>query len=174
MTDGKPISLDQFRKKREKEEAEKPYYGKMVWLFCPKCESLEYTEIISPAGRMHNCGTLVEEREIELDLRAEITITEANLKTIDLLLKKNSGFKLVKIVSKSLDKALIALKSSEKTYRERLMLAAGMSVPPYPGEIESISDQLSVKVKNKLGLLISDFRFEPEKRFKLKTPPRKQ
>ena len=174
MNDGKPISLDQFRKKREKEEAEKPYFGKMVWLHCPNCKTLEYTEIISPAGRMHNCGTLVEEREVELDLRAEITITNINLETIEELLKKNSGFKLMKIVSKSLDKALIALKSSEETYRERLMMAAGLNLTAYPGDSESITDKLPVKIKNKLGLLVSDFRFEPENRFNLNSPPKKK
>lgn len=174
MSKDKPISLDQFRKKRELEEAERPYPGKMVWLFCPKCTTLEYTEIVSPAGRMHNCGTLVEEREVELDLRGEITITEANLSTIDGLLKKNSGFKLTKLVSRSLDKALLALQSSEETYRDRLRLAAGTNVPPYPGEIEEIMDMLPVKITNRLGLLISDFRFEPEKRFNLKNPPKKK
>lgn len=168
MPDSKPISLDSFRKKREQEEAERSYLGKMVWLHCPKCHTLEYTEIVSPAGRMHNCGTLVEEQEVELDLRAELTITLTNLATIEKLLEKNSGFKLIKIVSKSLDKALIALKASEETYRERLTLAAGAKLEPYPGELEEIVDKLPVKETNRLGLLISEFRFEPEKRFKMK------
>ncbi len=165
MSDVKPISLDGFRKKKEKEEAERYFPGKMVWLYCPKCKSLEYTEIISPAGRMHNCGTRVEEREVELDLRAEITVTEYNLQVIGGLLSKNSRFKLVKILSKSLDKALVALKASEETYRDRIVLAAGMNLPPYPGEIEELADKLSIRDTNRLGLLISAFRFEPEKRF---------
>lgn len=165
MPDSKPISLDHFRKKREQEAADRPCPGKMVWLYCPKCNTLEYTEIISPAGRMHNCGTQVEEREVELDLRAEMTITEANLATIEGLLKKNSGFKLIKIVAKSLDKALLALKYSEEVYRDRLNLAAGTTIEPYPGEIKELMDRLPVRTTNRLGLLISNFRFEPEKRF---------
>ena len=165
MSDSKPISLDQFRKRKEKEAAEQYHFGKMVWLHCPKCKTLEYTEIISPNGRMHKCGTLVDEKEVELDLRAELTITEYNLKIIYELLKKNSGFKLVKIISKSLDKALIALKASEEAYRERLLLAAGVVIPPYPEKIELLKDKLPIKDTNKLGLLVSEFRFEPEKRF---------
>jgi hypothetical protein len=168
MSDSKPISLDQFRKRKEKESAEQYHFGKMVWLHCPKCETLEYTGIISPNGRMHNCGTLVDEQEVELDLRAEITITEYNLTVIDGLLKKNSGFKLIKIISKSLDKALIALKASEEAYQERLLHAAGIALPPYPDEIESLKDKLPIKNTNPLGLLISDFRFQPEERFKKK------
>ncbi len=168
MSDVKPISLDGFRKKKEREEAERYFPGKMVWLYCPKCNSLEYTEIISPAGRTHHCRTLVEEREVELDLRAEITITEYNLSVIERLMSKNSRFKLVKILSKSLDKALAALKVSEETYRDRIVLAAGMNVPPYPGEIEDLLDKLPIRDTNRLGLLISKFRFEPEKRFDLK------
>jgi len=168
MSDSKPISLDQFRKKKEREAAEQYHFGKMVWLHCPKCETLEYTEIISLNGRMHKCGTLVEEKEVVLDLRAEITITEYNLAVIDGLLKKNNRFKLVKIISKSLDKALNALKSSEEAYRERLLHAAGMIVPPYPDEFESLKDKLPIKNTNQLGLMISDFRFQPEERFKEK------
>ncbi|MBU2644186.1 hypothetical protein KKI24_05715 [bacterium] len=174
MSETKPISLDQFRKRKEKEAAEQYYPGKLVWLFCPKCETLEYTEIVSKNGRMHKCGTLVEEREVELDLRAEITMTEYNLEIINALLKKNSGFKLIKIISKSLDKALIALQSSEQTYREKLLLAAGMNIPLYPGNIDSLKDKLPIKDINPLGLIISEFRFEPEKRFNLKPSPRKK
>lgn len=171
MSDAKPISLEQFRKRKELEASEQEYFAKLVWLRCPKCETLEYTEIVSPNGRMHICGTLVEEREIELDLQAEITITEHNLRVIDGLLKNNNRFKLIKIISKSLDKALVALKASEEAYRERLLLAAGMNVPPYPGEIESLKNKLPVKDTNQLGLIISEFRFEPEKRFKnMKSP----
>lgn len=173
MSEEKAISLDAFRQRREKEAAERSYPGKMVWLYCPKCETLEYTEIVSPAGRTHHCGTMVEEQEVELDLRAEVTITETNLTTIDALLKKNSGFKLVKLVSKSLDKALKALKASEETYRDRLYLAAGGYIPPYPEDPESLKDKLPVKSTNRLGLLISDFRFEPEKRFNIMQPSRK-
>jgi len=168
MPDSKPISLEEFRKKREQEEAERSVPGKMVWLHCPKCKTLEYTEIISPAGRTHKCGALVEEREVDLDLRAELTITELNLATIATLLKKNSGKKLVKIITKSFDNALTALKLSEETYRERLMLAAGIKITPYPGRLEEIMGKLPVRTTNRLGLLISEFRFEPERRFNLK------
>ncbi|NQU65585.1 MAG: hypothetical protein HQ517_15060 [SAR324 cluster bacterium] len=171
MSDTKSISLEQFRKRKIQEATERAYFGKMVWLRCPKCETLEYSEVLSPNGRMHVCGALVEEREIELDLRAELTITNYNLNVLDRLLKNNVRFRLIKIISKSLDKALIALKASEEAYQERLLLAAGMSVPLYTDEIDSLKDSLPIKDTNQLGLLISEFRFEPEKRFKNRKPP---
>ena len=165
MSHSEPISLDAFRKKKQKEEAEKPYPGTLVWLHCPSCETVEYTEIVAPHGRTHKCGTAVEELEVSLDLRAEYTITQFNLKRISELLEKNKESKLRKLISKSLDNALMALKQSEETYVSRLHLAAGCQIPVYPGDIESLRDQLPIVETNKLGLLISEFRFEPEKRF---------
>ena len=137
----------------------------LVWLHCPACETVEYTEIIAPHGRTHKCGAIVEELDISLDLRAEYTITQFNLKRIDKLLSKNKDSKLRKLISKSLDNALITLKQSEETYISRLHLAAGSQIPVYPGDIDSLKDQLPILETNRLGLLVSEFRFEPEKRF---------
>lgn len=165
MSGTEPISLDAFRKRKQKEENEKPYPGTLVWLYCPSCETIEYTEIVAPHGRSHKCGTVVQEIEVTLDLRAEFTITQFNLKRIEGLLEKNKESRLKKLISKSLDNALLALKQSEETYVSRLHLAAGCQIPPYPGDIESLKDRLPIAETNKLGLLISEFRFEPEKRF---------
>jgi len=165
MAGSNPISLDAFRKRKQKESAEKPYPGVLVWLHCPKCDTIEYTEIVAPHGRTHKCGTVVEEQEISLDLRAEYTITQFNLKQINKLLGKNKESRLRKLISRSLDDALIALKSSEETYISRLHQAAGCQIPVYPGDVEELQERLPIREKNKLGLHISEFRFEPEKRF---------
>ena len=171
MSGSKPISLDAFRSRKLKEEAEKPYPGVLVWLHCSSCKSVEYTEIVAPHGRTHMCGSIVKEVEVSLDLRAEYTITLLNLRKINELLEKNKESKLRKLISKSLDNALIALKQSEETYMSKLHVAAGSQIPPYPGDLEKLRDSLPIKDTNKLGLLISDFRFKPEKRF---DPEKKQ
>lgn len=165
MPGSEPISLDAFRKRKQKEQDEQIYPGVLVWLYCPSCKTIEYTEIVAPHGRTHKCGTIVEEIEVQLDLRAEYTITQFNLKRIDELLEKNQESKLKKLISKSLDNALLSLKQSEETYISRLHLAAGCQIPVYPGDIESLKEQLPIVETNKLGLLISEFRFDPEKRF---------
>jgi hypothetical protein len=165
MSGSKPISLDAFRKKKQKENAEKPYPGVLVWLYCPSCNSIEYTEIVAPHGRTHKCGSLIKEIEISLDLRAEYTITQFNINQINSLLGKNKESRLRKLISRSLDGALIALKDSEETYISRLHQAAGCQIPVYPGTIEELGPKLPIKEKNKLGMYVSEFRFEPEKRF---------
>ncbi len=165
MSDSKPISLDAFRKRKHKEEAEKPFPGTLVWLHCPICETIEYTEIVAPHGRTHKCGNVVEEIEVSLDLRAEYTLTQFNLETIASLLNKNKESRLRRLISKSLDNALISLKQSEENYISRLHLAAGCQIPAYPGNLGDLEKHLPIKETNKLGLLASEFRFEPEKRF---------
>ncbi len=165
MSGPKTISLNAFREKKNKEKAEKPYPGVLVWLHCPKCKTLEYTEIVAPQGRTHKCNSMIEEVEVQIDLRAEYTITQFNLRRINELLEQNRESRLRKLISKSLDNALIALKQSEETYIERLHLAAGCQIPPYPGEVAKLMDKLPIKEINKLGLIVSEFRHEPEKRF---------
>lgn len=165
MPEPNPISLDAFRKRKQKEEAQKPYPGTLVWLHCPTCDSVEYTEIVAPHGRTHKCGTIVKELAISLDLRAEYTLTQFNLAIINGLLQKNKTSRLRKLISKSLDNALIALRQSEENYISRLHLAAGCQIPTYPGTLNDLEKRLPIKEINKLGLLVSEFRFEPEKRF---------
>lgn len=166
MPEPKAISLDAFRKKKIEQKADQPVYGILVWLYCPKCKTIEYTEMVSPNGRAHKCGTQVEEVEVEVDLRAEYTITTTNLEKIDQILKKNCKSRLIKIVSKSLDKALIALKKSEEIYLQRLQGIKSQPLVPYHGTVEELDSKLNIKERNKLGLAISEFRHQPEDRFK--------
>jgi len=165
MASGKAISLDDFRKRKEKEKSEEAVPGMLVWLSCPQCSTIEYTEIAAPHGRSHKCGTQVKEIEVKVDLRAEYTITRFNLKLIDDLLSQNKKNRLIKLVSRTLDNALVSLKKSEETYIEKLLLAAKGPLESYPGTIDDLKNKLPVKEINKLGMLISNFRHEPEKRF---------
>jgi|APSaa5957512622_1039677.scaffolds.fasta_scaffold75419_2 hypothetical protein len=165
MASGKAISLDDFRKRREKEKSEEAIPGVLVWLSCPECSTVEYTEIAAPYGRSHKCGAQVKEIQVNVDLRAEYTITRLNLELIDDLLGQNKKNRLIKLVSRTLDNALVSLKKSEETYIERLLLAAKGPLESYPGSIDDLKTKLPIKEINKLGMLISDFRHEPEKRF---------
>jgi hypothetical protein len=165
MSNSKLISLDRFRQQKQAAEGAQDHPGIMVWLRCPQCNTLEYTEVVAPHGRTHRCGTQVQEVEVPVDLRAELTITLWNLRQIDDVIAQNNQFRLIKLLSKSLDKALIKLKQSEETYLKRIRIAAGRKLEPYPGEINDLAKTLPIKLKNDLGLYISDFRFEPEKRF---------
>lgn len=162
MAETQPISLDKFRAKKQKEAAEKKYPGTLVWLHCPKCKTIEYTEVIATHGRTHMCGTIVEEKEVELDLRAEFTIILYNLRKIDNLIEGNQGSKIRKLFAKTLDNALLKLKKSEEVYLERLHIK---DIDPYEGDIEALKLKLPIKETNQLGLWISDFRYKPEERF---------
>ena len=165
MAGSKTISLDQFRERKRKEQEESPSHGVMTWLFCPTCRTIEYTEVYAPQGRRHNCGTLVEECVVDLDFRAEITITEFNLRKIKALKKQNKGFALKKLMAKTFDNALDKLALSEETYLQRLNIAANYQATAYPIEDEKMMERFPECKINELGLMISGFRLEPEKRF---------
>lgn len=166
----KTISLDAFRKKKEQEEAQfqtEPQYATLVWLHCPTCGSLEYSEIQAPNGRSHKCGTQVKEEEVEVDLRGELTLTEHNLKRIEFLLAEAGKNRLKKLLARSMEKTLLMLKASEETYAMRLREAAGGLLEPYEEPLEEIQDRLPIAEQNALGLLVSPFRYQPEARFGL-------
>ena len=162
MSDLKVISIDRYRAGKKRDYTEKQHLGIMVWLHCPKCDTIEYTEIVAPYGRVHSCGTQVEESNVELDIRAELTITRYNIEKIDRLIQENSKFTRRKLFAKSLDKAFTALRKSEEIYLKRLR---AHDVPSYPGNIEDLKDKLPIREVNELGLLVSEFRYKPENRF---------
>ena len=64
---------------RKAKEESRQIEGWLIWLHCPKCNTIEYTELRMPGGRVHKCGTLVEEEEIPIDVRAEFTISQSCL-----------------------------------------------------------------------------------------------
>ena len=48
----KVINLADRRAKKENEALNSPIIGWIIWLYCPKCKSLEYSEIEMPNGRV--------------------------------------------------------------------------------------------------------------------------
>ena len=87
----KVINLADRRAKKEDDARNAPISGWITWLFCPKCHSLEYSEIEMPNGRVHKkCGTLVEEEEVEIDVRTEYTISLRNTKILEELFKSQN------------------------------------------------------------------------------------
>lgn len=124
--------------------------GKMVWLYCPTCKSLEYTESVIPGGRTHNvCGNMVEEKQEEVDLRAEYTIAQINLDRLNILEELVGG-----------------QRKRYEEYKKRLTLAAGKKLPPYPLD-ENTLKNLPVAELDALGLMVSRFFSNPAKHFGL-------
>ncbi len=160
------ISLDEFRKKKE-EQKNQPVMGYMVWLFCPKCKSIEYSEIVSPYGRVHLCGTSVEEKEVQLDLRAELTLTLANINLLETSIAKKKKFS-IRNLTNALRETYRLLLNAEKQYAHRLQLAAYNSnhnQPLIPYKSIDLVDKAVIQEITPMGLYFSTFRYKPEKNF---------
>lgn len=131
-----------------KDEDPRPVPAQMVWLFCPTCKTLEYTELVLPGGRRHNvCGTVVREAVVDVDARAEYTLAELNLRRLA-----------------ALAELLDAQRARFIEYQERLAKAAGRTINAYP-LTEVAVQNLPVAEVDPLGLLISRFLHQPATRF---------
>ena len=104
-------------------EQREPLPGKLVWLRCAACNTLEYTEVVMAGGRTHNvCGNQVEEVELDIDVRAEFTIAHMNLERLEMLADAVEGER-----------------ERFKEYQLRLRLIAGRNVDPYGITTETIA-----------------------------------
>ena len=131
----------------------KPVSAQLVWLFCPTCKTLEYTEQVVPGGRRHNvCGTPVLEAVVDVDARAEHTLAELNLRRLT-----------------ALAELLDAQRKRFVEYQERLAKAAGQVLTLYPLTEVSVQS-LPVAEVDPLGLLISRFLHQPAARFQETSP----
>ncbi len=125
-----------------------PVPGRMIWLHCPTCSTLEYTEVDMAGGRVHNaCGTMVEEAEVELDLRAEYTVADINLERLTILEELVEG-----------------QRRRYEEYKRRLSQAAGQPLRAYPLDEERLK-ALPVAEMDALGLLVSHFFQDPARHF---------
>ena len=124
-----------------------PLPGQLVWLHCPTCATLEYSELVMPGGRRHKCGSIVEEAVVDLDVRAEWTLAEVNLARID-----------------ALGRYLEHQRERFREYQRRLELAAGRRPEPYGLDEESVKS-LPVAELDSLGLFISKALHDPAARF---------
>ncbi len=87
----KVINLAERREQKIQKQLHSPMQGWIVWLKCPKCETREYSELRMPEGRIHKCGTMVEEHEVEIDIRAELTVSLRNSELISEHLAKSNA-----------------------------------------------------------------------------------
>lgn len=123
--------------------------AKLVWLYCPACETLEYTELVLPAGRIHQpCGTRVEEVEVAVDARAEYSLAELNLRQLERLAELVEGQRV-----------------RFREFQHRLELAAGRPLSSYPLTEDTVR-VMPVAEVDPLGLLISAFLRQPLQRFR--------
>jgi hypothetical protein len=121
----------------------------LVWLYCPTCQTLEYTELVLPNGRVHQpCGTRVEEAVVEVDARAEYSLAELNLRQLERLAELVDG-----------------QRARFREYQQRLELAAHQPLSSYP-LTEDMVRLMPVAEVDPLGLLISPFLRQPVQRFR--------
>ena len=157
----KVINLAERREQKNKEKQKNPLQGWIVWLKCPQCNTREYSELRMPEGRIHKCGTMVEEHEVEIDIRAELTISLRNSELISELLNKASARGFIKNFLKSGRAMLEHLEMSEEEYRKRLMLMSSKECEPYPEQWDPEEKGLDIKKMDPLGLQLTPAR-QPE------------
>ncbi|MFI5401013.1 MAG: hypothetical protein ACHQZQ_08195, partial [SAR324 cluster bacterium] len=121
-----------------------PVPAQLIWLYCPACQSLEYTELALPNGRIHQpCGTRVEEAVVEVDARAEYSLAELNIRQLE---------RLAELVE--------AQRARFREYQQRLELAAHQPLSSYPLTEDTVR-LMPVAEVDPLGLLISPFLRQP-------------
>ena len=125
-----------------------PIPGKLIWLHCPTCGTMQYTEVFMTGGRTHDsCGTQVKEAVVDIDVRAEFTLAGINLERL-----------------RALGSLLESQRARYEQYRERLGLMAGGEPEPYPLTEETLK-ALPVAEVDVLGLLVPNALLEPARRF---------
>lgn len=142
----KVINLNQWRQQKVTEQKYSPISGFLIWLHCPSCKTTEYTELKIPGGRVHKCGTLVEEVEVPIDIRAEYTISQRNLKAIESKAKSRLNLK-AKIIQ-----------AVETEYQQRLQLMVSGPIEPYPDDWEPETNGIETISEEPYGILITNAR----------------
>lgn len=131
-----------------------PVPAQLIWLYCPACQTLEYTELALPNGRIHQpCGTQVEEAVVDVDARAEYSLAELNLRQLE---------RLAELVD--------AQRGRFREYQQRLELAARQPLSSYPLTEDTVR-LMPVAEVDPLGLLISPFLRQPLQRFRPEPEP---
>ena len=158
-TPAKVISLADRRAKKEDEARNAPIIGWISWLHCPKCKTLEYSEVEMPDGRIHKqCGTLVEEEVVQIDVRAEFTISLRNSKRLDELFEETKIPGLLNPLAKKGIGMLENLQAAEEEYRKRLKNIVGGHVDPYPMDWDEKSLEVALKPLDPLGITLTEAR----------------
>lgn len=148
---------DRLADRKAKEEA-RSIDGWLIWLHCPKCNTIEYTEVQMEGGRVHKCGTLVEEKELPIDVRAEFTISQRNLQKLQELEEKQQSSKVMKLVGGGLQSLIKQLRAREEEYQQRLQNMTSITITPYPEQWDPSAQGVEFSVSDPLGLQISAAR----------------
>ena len=166
---GKVISLAERRAEREFRKQNEPIPGYLVWLHCPTCQTTEYTELRAKGGRLHNkCGTLVEEQEVAIDIRAEYTIVSRNLHLLEEWKNKTDLPKLFNKLLRSAKQVLPQIEAVEKEYQKRLNLMWSTPIPLYPEDWDPNEHGMVYKIIRPFGILLTAAR-QPDLYFPLES-----
>ncbi len=154
----KVISLADRRAKKEEEARNSPIPGWIIWLQCTECKSLEYTEVLMTGGRVHKCGTLVNEIEVPIDIRAEYTISLRNSEKLDKFLNDTKIPGLFKPLLKKGMGVIESLQAVENEYQLRLKNIANGEIKPYEDswQVESLGE--SIKTVDPIGIILTEAR----------------
>ncbi len=153
------LKTEKFKNKTAKSEM-----GILVWLYCPHCKTLQYTESQAPYGRRHKCGVDIMEIEVPLDLTAENTICLKNLSILEEL-QQQIEEKKEKGANDILKRVLEHCRKEELSMMEKLKnISKNKKCLSYSWEDKK---KLPIANINPLGLYLSEFRFKPEIRFKI-------
>jgi hypothetical protein len=153
----KVINLaDRLAERRAREES-RSITGYLIWLHCPTCNTIEYTEMQMEGGRIHKCGTLVEEKEIEIDVRAEFTISQRNLQRLQQAEAEQQASKVRKLLG-GMGSLLQQLRAREEEYQSRLQKMTQETIAPYPETWDPAENGVEVTTNDPIGLQITSAR----------------
>ena len=151
---GKVINFAARLAERKQQEEERKIIGWLIWLYCSQCNTIEYTEMRIEGGRIHKCGTLVEEKGVEIDIRAEYTISVKNLLKLDQWEKQQDSSKIRRIIGGA--KKLIAqFRDRELEYQSRLQAMIYEKIQLYPDTWEANVKDLGITETEPIGLQIT-------------------
>ena len=154
----KVINLAERLADRKAKEESRQIEGWLIWLHCPKCNTIEYTELRMPGGRVHKCGTLVEEEEIPIDVRAEFTISQRNLDKLNELEEKQNSSKVMKFVGGKMKSTIKQLRAREEEYQQRLQNMTSERLNNYPEQWDPKAQGVEITVSEPIGLEITAAR----------------
>ena len=170
MSKNNVISFEAFKNKlEEKQNLEKESKGQLAWLYCPSCQTMQYTSLISTTGRTHNkCGTTVIEKIFDLDLSGELTISKKNIE-IYYEIKKSLTEQLRNVTKENntnypdfihtMDEHITSLIRSEEEYISKLKEAAGdKNLVEYKDEDQKYIELVEHSTVNEFGTVSTEFR----------------
>lgn len=153
------IDFNQFRRQRELPQTSVGYPGFLIWLHCPSCNLVQYTTVQMHGGRVHKCGTLVDEVEVPIDVRCEYTLSLRNLT----ILKNWEALHLASFADNRklrnyLESSLRQMEVNEIEFQKRLVSVLPSKLEPHPETWSPQEYCLELKTIEPFGILLSSAR----------------